>query len=168
MASMFSRVTITIPPWVCFTTSPFKMIKEIPVGKNPHGTDINPESTLVAVADKLSATMTIIDVDKLAVKKVIPTCAGPLHNVMDVYNKDGGSYRAGIDSPDGLTSKYIYESCYVADANVKVSYAKLEVVDEIPTHYRTGHISNLPDNSYVMALNKFSTGLFSNGYRIPG
>ena len=144
-----------------FSTSPFKLIKEIPVGKNPHGTDINPESTMVAVSDKLSATMTIIDVDKLAVKKVIPTCAGPLHSVMDVYNKDGGSYRAGIDSPDGLTSKYVYESCFVADANVKVSYAKLEVVDEIPTHYRTGHISISPDNSYVMSLNKFSTGLFS-------
>ena len=144
-----------------FSTSPFKLIKEIPVGKNPHGTDINPESTMVAVSDKLSATMTIIDVDKLAVKKGLPTCAGPLHSVMDVYNKDGGSYRAGIDSPDGLTSKYVYESCFVADANVKVSYAKLEVVDEIPTHYRTGHISISPDNSYVMALNKFSTGLFS-------
>lgn len=144
-----------------FSTSPFKMIKEIPVGKNPHGTDINPESTMAVVSDKLSATMTVIDLKTLAVKKVIPTCAGPLHSVMDVYNKDGGSYRAGIDSPDGLTSKYVYESCFVADANVKVSYAKLEVVDEIPTHYRTGHISISPDNSYVMALNKFSTGLFS-------
>lgn len=144
-----------------FSTSPFKLIKEIPVGKNPHGTDINPESTMAVVSDKLSATMTVIDMQKLAVKKVIPTCAGPLHSVMDVYNKDGGSYRAGIDSPDGLTSKYVYESCFVADANVKVSYAKLEVVDEIPTHYRTGHISISPDNSYVMALNKFSTGLFS-------
>ena len=144
-----------------FSTSPFKLIKEIPVGKNPHGTDINPESTMAVVSDKLSATMTVIDMEKLAVKKVIPTCAGPLHSVMDVYNKDGGSYRAGIDSPDGLTSKYVYESCFVADANVKVSYAKLEVVDEIPTHYRTGHISISPDNSYVMSLNKFSTGLFS-------
>lgn len=144
-----------------FSTSPFKLIKEIPVGKNPHGTDINPESTIAVVSDKLSATMTVIDMQKLAVKKVIPTCAGPLHSVMDVYNKDGGSYRAGIDSPDGLTSKYVYESCFVADANVKVSYAKLEVVDEIPTHYRTGHISISPDNSYVMSLNKFSTGLFS-------
>ncbi|MCR4298484.1 MAG: beta-propeller fold lactonase family protein [Gallionella sp.] len=144
-----------------FTTSPFKMIKEIPVGKNPHGVDINPESTIAVVADKLSATMTVIDLDKLAVKKVIPTCAGPLHNVMDVYNKKGGVYRAGIDSPDGLTSKYVYESCFIADANVKVSYAKLEVVDEIPTHYRTGHIAISADNSYVMSLNKFSTGLFS-------
>jgi len=144
-----------------FSTSPFKLVKEIPVGKNPHGTDIIPESTLVLVSDKLSATMTIIDTQKQAVKKVLPTCAGPLHSVMDVYNKDGGSYRAGIDSPDGLTSKYAYESCFVADANVKISLSKLEVVDEIPTHYRTGHISISADNSYVMSLNKFSTGLFS-------
>jgi hypothetical protein len=49
----------------------------------------------------------------------------------------------------------------VADANVKVDLKKLEVVDEIPTHYRTGHIAISADNSYVMALNKFSTGLFS-------
>jgi len=144
-----------------FSVNPFKMIKEIPVGKNPHGTDVIPEGTLVIVSDKLSATMSVIDVKKLAVKKVLPTCAGPLHSVMDVYNKDGGSYRAGQDSAEGLTSKYAYESCFVADANVKIDLHKLTVVDEIPTHYRTGHIAISADNSYVMALNKFSTGLFS-------
>ncbi|MDQ6982875.1 MAG: cupredoxin domain-containing protein [Mariprofundus sp.] len=144
-----------------FSANPFKLIKEIPVGKNPHGTDVIPEGTKVIVSDKLSATMSVIDTRKLAVMKVLPTCAGPLHSVMDVYNKDGGAYRAGIDSPKGLTSKYAYESCFVADANVKIDLHKLEVVDEIPTHYRTGHIAISADNSYVMALNKFSTGLFS-------
>jgi len=144
-----------------FSANPFKLIKEIPVGKNPHGTDVIPEGTKVIVSDKLSATMSVIDTRKLAVMKVLPTCAGPLHSVMDVYNKDGGAYRAGIDSPEGLTSKYAYESCFVADANVKIDLHKLEVVDEIPTHYRTGHIAISADNSYVMALNKFSTGLFS-------
>ncbi len=144
-----------------FSTNPFKFIKEIPVGKNPHGTDVIPESTLLLVSDKLSATMTIIDIDKLAVKKVIPTCAGPLHSVMDVYDKDGGTYEPGKDSPEGLTSKYAYESCFIADSNVKIDLKKLEVVDEIPTHYRTGHIAISADNSYVIALNKFSTGLFS-------
>jgi nitrous-oxide reductase len=141
--------------------NPFKLIKEIPVGKNPHGTNVIPEGDKVLVADKLSATMSVIDTKKMAVMKVLPTCAGPLHNVMDVYNKDGGAYRAGIDSPNGLTSKYAYQSCFVADANVKIDLKKLTVVDEIPTHYRTGHIAISADNSYVMALNKFSTGLFS-------
>ncbi|MBF0368445.1 MAG: beta-propeller fold lactonase family protein [Magnetococcales bacterium] len=144
-----------------FSTNPFKLIKEIPVGKNPHGTDVIPESTLVIVSDKLSATMTVIDVEKLAVKKVIPTCAGPLHSVMDVYDANGGTYEPGKDSPEGLTSKYAYESCFVSDSNVKIDLKKLEVVDEIPTHYRTGHIAIAQDNSYVFALNKFSTGLFS-------
>ncbi len=144
-----------------FSANPFKLIKEIPVGKNPHGTDVIPEGTKVIVSDKLSATMSVIDTKKLAVMKVLPTCAGPLHSVMDVYNKDGGAYRAGIDSPKGLTSKYAYESCFVADSNVKIDLHTLEVVDEIPTHYRTGHIAISADNSYVMALNKFSTGLFS-------
>ena len=144
-----------------FSTNPFKFIKEIPVGKNPHGTDVIPESTMVIVSDKLSATMTVIDVDKLAVKKVLPTCAGPLHSVMDVYDKDGGTYEPGKDSPEGLTSKYAYESCFVSDSNVKIDLKKLEVVDEIPTHYRTGHIAISSDNKYVIALNKFSTGLFS-------
>ncbi len=144
-----------------FSVNPFKFIKEIPVGKNCHGVDVIPENTLVMVSDKLSATMSIIDTKKLAVKKVIPTCAGPLHSVMDVYNKDGSPYRAGKDSPVGLISKYGYESCFVADANVKVDLHKLTVVDEIPTHYRTGHISISADNSYVISLNKFSTGLFS-------
>jgi len=144
-----------------FSTNPFKFIKEIPVGKNPHGTDVIPESTLLLVSDKLSATMTVIDIEKLAVKKVIPTCAGPLHSVMDVYDSKGGTYEPGKDSPKGLTSKYAYESCFVADSNVKIDLKKLEVVDEIPTHYRTGHIAISADNSYVLALNKFSTGLFS-------
>ncbi len=144
-----------------FSANPFKFIKEIPVGKNPHGVDVIPEGTMVLVSDKLSATMTVIDVDKLAVKKVLPTCAGPLHTVMDVYDKDGGTYEPGKDSPEGLTSKYAYESCFVADANVKIDLKKLEVVDEIPTHYRTGHIAISTDNKYVIALNKFSTGLFS-------
>ncbi len=144
-----------------FSTNPFKYIKEIPVGKNPHGTDVIPESTLVLVSDKLSATMTVIDVEKLAVKKVLPTCAGPLHSVMDVYDKDGGTYEPGKDSAEGLTSKYAYESCFVSDSNVKIDLKKLEVVDEIPTHYRTGHIAISSDNSYVLALNKFSTGLFN-------
>ena len=144
-----------------FSTSPFKFIKEIPVGKNPHGTDVIPESTLVLVSDKLSATMTVIDVEKLAVKKVIPTCAGPLHSVMDVYDKDGGTYEPGKDSPEGLTSKYAYESCFVSDSNVKIDLKKLEVVDEIPTHYRTGHIAISSNNDYVISLNKFSTGLFN-------
>ncbi len=144
-----------------FSTNPFKYIKEIPVGKNPHGTDVIPESTMVLVSDKLSATMTVIDVEKLAVKKVIPTCAGPLHSVMDVYDKDGGTYEPGKDSPEGLTSKYAYESCFVSDSNVKIDLKKLEVVDEIPTHYRTGHISISANNDYVIALNKFSTGLFN-------
>ena len=144
-----------------FSTNPFKYIKEIPVGKNPHGTDVIPESTMVLVSDKLSATMTVIDIEKLAVKKVIPTCAGPLHSVMDVYDKDGGTYEPGKDSPEGLTSKYAYESCFVSDSNVKIDLKKLEVVDEIPTHYRTGHISISANNDYVIALNKFSTGLFN-------
>ncbi|MCP4326926.1 MAG: beta-propeller fold lactonase family protein [Alphaproteobacteria bacterium] len=144
-----------------FSTSPFKFIKEIPVGKNPHGTDVIPESTLVLVSDKLSATMTVIDVENLAVKKVIPTCAGPLHSVMDVYDKDGGTYEPGKDSPEGLTSKYAYESCFVSDSNVKIDLKKLEVVDEIPTHYRTGHIAISANNDYVISLNKFSTGLFN-------
>lgn len=143
-----------------FTTNPFKFVKEIPVGKNPHGTDVVPQNTMVLVSDKLSATMTIIDVQKLTVKKVLPTCAGPLHTVMDVYDAKGGTYEPWKDSKKGLYAKYAYESCFVSDSNVKIDLKKLEVVDEIPIHYRVGHINISADNSYVTALNKFSTGLF--------
>ena len=126
-----------------FELNPFKLIKEIPVGKNPHGTDADPLGRYIQVADKLSATLSIIDVEKLAVKKVIPAGAGPLHNVFDT------------------NGKYAYTSCFVADSIVKTDLDKLEVVDEYPVHYRIGHISVSPDNKYVFALNKFSTGLFS-------
>lgn len=127
-----------------FSTNPFKMIKEIPVGKNPHGHDVIPNNKYLLVSDKLSATMTIIDIDKLAVKKVIPTGAGPLHTVMDTKNK------------------YAYESCFVADSVAKIDLDKLEVADEFPVHYRIGHISISADDKFVMALNKFSTGLFAS------
>lgn len=133
-----------------FSTNPFKLIKEIPVGKNPHGVDAEPKGRYVQVADKLSATITIIDVDKLAVKKVIPAGAGPLHNVFDTKGK------------------YAYTSCFVADSVVKTDLDKLEVVDEFPIHYRIGHIAISADDKYVFALNKFSTGLFSpTGIRWP-
>lgn len=126
-----------------FDLNPFKLIKEIPVGKNPHGTDADPLGRYIQVADKLSATISIIDVDKLAVKKVIPAGAGPLHNCFDV------------------NGKYAYTSCFVADSIVKTDLDKLEVVDEFPVHYRIGHITIDPANKYIFALNKFSTGLFS-------
>lgn len=133
-----------------FTPNPFKLIKEIPVGKNPHGTDSEPQGRYIQVADKLSATITIIDVDKLAVKKVIPAGAGPLHNVFDTKGK------------------YAYTSCFVADSVVKTDLDKLEIVDEFPIHYRIGHIAISADDKYVFALNKFSTGLFSpTGIRWP-
>jgi len=115
-----------------FSANPFKFIKAIPVGKNPHGVDVIPEGTVALVSDKLSATMTVIDIETLAVKKVLPTCAGPLHTVMDVYDKDGGTYEPGKDSPEGLTSKYAYQSCFVADSNVKIDLKTLEVVDRDP------------------------------------
>lgn len=126
-----------------FNLNPFKLIKEIPVGKNPHGTDADPLGRYIQVADKLSATISIIDANKLEVKKVIPAGAGPLHNVFD------------------SKGKYAYTSCFVADSIVKTDLDKLEVVDEYPVHYRIGHIAISPDDKHVMALNKFSTGLFS-------
>ena len=52
-----------------FSTDPFKLIKEIPVGKNPHGHDITADNKYVLVSDKLSSTMTIIDIAKQAVKR---------------------------------------------------------------------------------------------------
>lgn len=132
-----------------FELNPFKFIKEIPVGKNPHGTDAEPKGRYIQVADKLSATLTFIDVDKLAVTKVVPAGAGPLHNVFD--NKG-----------------HAYTSCFVADSVIKTDLNKLEVVDEYPIHYRIGHIAVSPDDNYVLALNKFSTGLFSpTGIRWP-
>jgi len=132
-----------------FELNPFKLIKEIPVGKNPHGTDAEPKGRYIQVADKLSATLTFIDVDKLAVKKVLPVGAGPLHNVFD--NKGNA-----------------FTSCFVADSIVKTNLDKLEIADEYPVHYRIGHISVSTDDNYVFALNKFSTGLFSpTGIRWP-
>jgi DNA-binding beta-propeller fold protein YncE len=126
-----------------FSQDPFKLIKEIPVGKNPHGTNASPDGRLVTVCDKLSATLSIIDIDKLKVHKVIPVGAGPLHNQIDTLGK------------------YDYISCFVSDSTSKVDLTRMQLVDEFPVHYRVGHNSIAPDNAYYVSQNKFSTGLFT-------
>jgi nitrous-oxide reductase len=126
-----------------FSQDPFKLIKEIPVGKNPHGTNVSPTNRMVAVCDKLSATQSLIDVDKLKVHRVIPVGAGPLHNQWDTLGK------------------YIYLSCFVSDSTTKVDSQRGQLVDEFPIHYRQGHNSIAPDNAYYTSQNKFSTGLFT-------
>ncbi|MFQ5430976.1 MAG: beta-propeller fold lactonase family protein [Nitrospinota bacterium] len=126
-----------------FSQDPFKLIKEIPVGKNPHGTNLTPTGRMVTVCDKLSATMSIIDTETLRVHKVIPTGAGPLHNQSDTLGK------------------YVYQSCFVSDSTSKIDVQRAQLVDEFPIHYRVGHNSIAPDNAYYVSQNKFSTGLFT-------
>jgi len=126
-----------------FSQDPFKLIKEIPVGKNPHGTNVSPTNRIVTTCDKLSATLSIIDTDKLKVARVIPVGAGPLHNQIDSLGK------------------YDYISCFVSDSTSKVDLMRMQLVDEFPIHYRVGHNSIAPDDEYYMSQNKFSTGLFT-------
>ncbi|MGK7345128.1 MAG: beta-propeller fold lactonase family protein [Candidatus Nitrospinota bacterium M3_3B_026] len=126
-----------------FSQDPFKLIKEIPVGKNPHGTNVSPTNRVVTTCDKLSATLSVIDVEKLRVHKVIPVGAGPLHNQIDTLGK------------------YDYISSFVSDSTCKVDLQRMQLVDEFPIHYRVGHNSIAPDNAYYVSQNKFSTGLFT-------
>jgi len=126
-----------------FSQDPFKLIKEVPVGKNPHGTNVSPTNRLVTVCDKLSATLSIINVEKLRVQRVIPVGAGPLHNQQDTLGK------------------YDYISCFVSDSTSKIDLVRMQLVDEFPIHYRVGHNSIAPDNAYYVSQNKFSTGLFT-------
>ncbi len=126
-----------------FSQDPFKFIKEIPVGKNPHGTNVRPDNRFVTTCDKLSATLSIIDIRKLKVAKVIPVGAGPLHNQHDTLGK------------------YDYISCFVSDSTSKVDLTRMQLVDEFPIHYRVGHNSIAPDNAFYVSQNKFSTGLFN-------
>ncbi len=126
-----------------FSQDPFKFIKEIPVGKNPHGTNVVPSNRFVTTNDKLSATLSIIDVRKLKVAKVIPVGAGPLHIQHDTLGR------------------YNYSSCFVSDSVAKVDLIRMQLVDEFPIHYRVGHSTIAPDNAFHFALNKFSTGLFN-------
>jgi len=126
-----------------FSQNPFKFIKEIPVGKNPHDHHFTPDDRWLFVMDKLSATVSIINRKELKVQKVVPTGAGPLHSVID---------RKG---------KYDYQSNFVSDSVTKIDIQKQKVVDEFPIHYRVGHIAISIDDKFVFSLNKFSTGLFS-------
>ncbi|MEK6591022.1 MAG: beta-propeller fold lactonase family protein [Nitrospinota bacterium] len=126
-----------------FSQDPFRFIKEIPVGKNPHGTNVEPRNRWVTVCDKLSATASYIDIRELKVHKVIPVAAGPLHNQHDSIGK------------------YHYQSCFVGDSTSKMDMDRQIMVDEFPIHYRVGHSSMAVDNAYYFSLNKYSTGLFN-------
>ncbi|MBI3600307.1 MAG: beta-propeller fold lactonase family protein [Nitrospinae bacterium] len=126
-----------------FSQDPFKFIKEIPVGKNPHGTNVEPRNRFVTACDKLSATLSVIDIKNLKVHRVIPVGSGPLHNQHDTVGK------------------YDYLSCFVSDSTSKIDLGRMQMVDEFPIHYRVGHNSIAPDNHYYVSQNKFSTGLFN-------
>lgn len=152
------------------------MLFLIPEPKSPHGVDVSPDGTFLAVAGKLDPHVQIYSTEKIraAMKKgglrrdpygvpIIPleqtriaqvqVGLGPLHT-----QYDGKGY--------GYTSLYLDS----AVAKWKIGDARgngWEVVDKLPLQYNTGHLAaphgdtTKPRGEYLVGLNKWSIDRFT-------
>jgi nitrous-oxide reductase len=154
----------------------------IPIGKSPHGMDVDPSGKWVVAGGKLQPATTVFDFEKIAaavqnktfegdfrgvpilkyesiVEGEVPVGLGPLHTQ---YDGKGNAY----------TSMFI-------DSNItkwklppwtdeqKKDLSKV-VVDKVPTHFSTGHLvvagsdTREPYGKWLVAMNKLSKGRHVN------
>lgn len=150
----------------------------VPVGKSPHGIDVDPSGRWIAASGKLQPTTTVFDFEQVRkaienedfqdefrgvpvlnydsiLEGEVPVGLGPLHTQ---YDGDGNAY----------TSLYIESG--VAKWKLppwsEEQKADLEsvVVDKIDAHFNTGHIviggsdTREPYGDWLVAMNKLSKG----------
>jgi nitrous-oxide reductase len=138
-----------------------KVFYLIPVPKNPHGCDVTPDGKYVMGSGKLSPTVTVIDISKIAeVENTRDAIAGqpevgmgPLHTTFD------GRGNA-------------YTSLFIDSQIVKWNIAKAVagdpdyVVDRVDIHYNVGHTQATlaetmhPTGEYLLSLNKLSKDMY--------
>ncbi len=144
----------------------------IPEPKSPHGVDVFPDGTGLAVGGKLDTHATVYDVAKIkaliaakkyegkdpygvpilpfkeAIRGQVELGLGPLHTVYD--NKG-----------------FAYTSMFLDNAVAKWSIADLKLVQKLTTHYNIGHLTAAegdtvsPDGKYLVAMNKWAIDRFA-------
>ena len=138
----------------------------IPIPKNPHGVNISPDGKYAVCSGKLSPTVSIVSLDKVAAAfegkiKDPRDCVlaepevglGPLHTAFD-------------GKGNAFTSLFLDSVVVKWNINKAIKGDKDYIVQKIDVHYQPGHINasmsetKNADGNYVISLNKFSKDRF--------
>ena len=150
-----------------------EFVLRVPIPKSPHGVNIDPTGKYAMCAGKLSPTVSVVELDKLAdafAGKIKPRDTvvaepevglGPLHTAFD--NKGNAYTSIFIDSVvTKWNIKKAIESFKSKDKKINPIIQKLDV------HYQIGHINASmsetkdADGKWLIALCKFSKDRFLN------
>lgn len=150
-------------------------VQRVPVPKSPHGVNVDPTGKYAMCSGKLSPTVTVVQLDKLAAVfagKAKPESAivaqpevglGPLHTAFD--NRGNAYTSIFIDSV--VTKWNIAKAIEAYKAGGKKSKIN-PVIQKLDVHYQIGHINASmsetkdADGKWLIALCKFSKDRFLN------
>ncbi len=152
------------------------IVLRIPIPKNPHGINISPDGKYATCCGKVSPTVSVIDIEKIALAyagKIKPAdCVvaqpyvglGPLHTTFD--GRGNAITSIFIDS-----TNVKWNIAKAIEAEKKGEEAKKEnphIVDVLDVHYQVGHImatmaeTKEADGKWLISLNKVSKDRFLN------
>jgi nitrous-oxide reductase len=145
----------------------------VPEPKSPHGVDVTPDGTRLAVSGKLDTHVTVYEVAKIMQAIDGGTFAGKDPYgvpIIDFKTALAGQVEVGLgplhtqwdDQGNGYTSLFLESKV------ARWSLKDLKLLDTIPVHYNIGHLATPegdtvhPKGHYVIALDKWSIDRFNN------
>jgi nitrous-oxide reductase len=145
----------------------------VPEPKSPHGVDVTPDGTRMAVGGKLDTHVTVYDFAK--VKQAIDrqSFAGKDPYgvpVLDFKSSIAGQVEVGLGP---LHTQWDaqgngYTSLFLESKVARWSLNDLKLLDKVSVHYNIGHLATPegdtahPKGGYVVALDKWSIDRFNN------
>ncbi len=150
-------------------------VMRVPVPKSPHGVNIDPTGRYAMVSGKLSPTVSVVDISKLAAAfegKIKPRdCViaepevglGPLHTCFD--NRGNAYTSIFIDS---VITKWSIAKAIEAYGKKDKKAATAAILEKLPVHFQVGHTNASmsetkdADGKWLIALCKFSKDRFLN------